>query len=51
MAPKESKISKKAAAVTTRHITFTIPETLVIIRNLQGLHAMASLWQQIRLDC
>jgi len=31
MAPKEPKISKQAAAGTTRHITFTIPETLEII--------------------
>ena len=31
MAPKESKISKQAAAGITRHITFTIPETLEII--------------------
>jgi hypothetical protein len=32
MAPKEPKISKYAAAGITRHITFTIPETLEIIR-------------------
>jgi hypothetical protein len=32
MAPKEPKISKQAAAGTTRDITFTIPETLEIIR-------------------
>jgi len=32
MAPKEPKISKQAAAGTTRHITLTIPETLNIIR-------------------
>jgi hypothetical protein len=31
MAPKEPKISKQAAAGTTRHITFTILETLEII--------------------
>ena len=31
MAPKEPKISKQTAAITTRHITFTIPETLEII--------------------
>jgi len=31
MAPKELKISKQAAAGTTRHITFRIPETLGII--------------------
>jgi hypothetical protein len=32
MAPKEPKLSKQAAAVTTRHITFTILDTLEIIR-------------------
>jgi hypothetical protein len=32
MAPKKHKTSKEAAAGTTRHITFTIPETLEIIR-------------------
>jgi hypothetical protein len=32
MAPKEPKISKQAAAGTTRHITLTIPEILEIIR-------------------
>jgi hypothetical protein len=32
MAPKEHKITKQAAAGTTRHITFAIPETLEIIR-------------------
>jgi hypothetical protein len=32
MAPKEPKISKQAAAGITWHITFTIPETLKIIR-------------------
>jgi len=32
MAPKEPNISKQAAAGTTRHITFTIPETLERIR-------------------
>ena len=32
MAPKVSNISKRAAAGITRHITFTIPETLEIIR-------------------
>jgi hypothetical protein len=31
MAPKESKKCKQAAAGVTRHITFTIPETLEII--------------------
>jgi hypothetical protein len=31
MALKEPKISKQAAAGITRHITFTIPETLQII--------------------
>jgi hypothetical protein len=31
MAPKEPKISKQAAAGTTRHITFTIPKTLETI--------------------
>jgi hypothetical protein len=31
MAPKEPTISKQAAAGTTRHVTFTIPETLQII--------------------
>ena len=32
MAPKEPKISKQAAAGITRDITFTISETLEIIR-------------------
>jgi hypothetical protein len=32
MVPKGHKISKQAASGTTRHITFTIPETLEIIR-------------------
>jgi len=32
MAPKESIISKQAAAGTTRHITLTIAETLEIIK-------------------
>jgi len=32
MAPKEPKIRKQAAAGITKHITFTIPETLQIIR-------------------
>jgi hypothetical protein len=32
MAHKESKISKQATAGITRNITFTIPETLEIIR-------------------
>jgi hypothetical protein len=32
MAPKEPKISKQAGSVKTRDITFTIPETLEIIR-------------------
>ena len=32
MAPKKPKISKQAAAGTTRHITLTIPETLQTIR-------------------
>jgi phosphohistidine swiveling domain-containing protein len=36
MAPKESKISKQAAASTTRDIRFTIPETLEIIRKPQS---------------
>jgi hypothetical protein len=31
---KEPKISKKAAADMTRHIIFTTPETLEIIRTL-----------------
>jgi len=31
MAPKEPKISKQAAAGTTRDMTLTIPETLEII--------------------
>jgi hypothetical protein len=31
MAPKEPKISKKAAAGITKHLTFTIPKTLEII--------------------
>jgi hypothetical protein len=34
MAPKDLKISKQAAAGTTRYITLTIPETLEIIRKL-----------------
>ena len=34
MVPKEPKISKQAAAGITRHVTFTIPETLEIIRKL-----------------
>jgi hypothetical protein len=33
MAPKISKTSKQAATGTTRHITFTIPETLEIVMN------------------
>jgi ABC-type spermidine/putrescine transport system permease subunit II len=33
MAIKETKIRKQAVAGRTRHITFTIPETLEIIRN------------------
>jgi len=32
MAPKQQKISKQEADVKTRHITFTIPDTLEIIR-------------------
>jgi hypothetical protein len=36
MALKESKISKQAAASITRHITFTIPETLEIITKLES---------------
>ena len=32
MAHKEPKISKQAAAGITRHITFTIPETIEVIR-------------------
>jgi hypothetical protein len=32
MAPMESKISKQAAAGITRHISFTIPETLEVIK-------------------
>jgi hypothetical protein len=36
MAPKETKISKQAAAGITRHITFTIPETLEIIMKPQN---------------
>jgi hypothetical protein len=32
MAPKEPKISTQTATETTRDITFTIPETLEIIR-------------------
>jgi hypothetical protein len=32
MAPKVPKIRKQAAAGITRHITFTIPQTLDIIR-------------------
>jgi phosphoserine aminotransferase len=31
MAPKKPKISKQAAAGTTRHIIFTIPETFETI--------------------
>jgi hypothetical protein len=31
MASREPEISKKAAAGITRHITFTIPETIEII--------------------
>jgi hypothetical protein len=31
MAPKESEICKQSTAGITRHITFTIPETLEII--------------------
>jgi len=34
MISKEHKIGKQAAAGITRHITFTIPETLKIIRKL-----------------
>jgi len=34
MAHKEPKISKQAAAGITRHIIFTIPETLEIIQTL-----------------
>jgi hypothetical protein len=32
MAPKEAKITKQTAAVKTRAITLTIPETFEIIR-------------------
>jgi len=32
MAPKKPTVSKQAAAVKTRAITFTIPETLEIIK-------------------
>jgi len=32
MTPKESKMCKQSAAGITRHITFTIPESLEIIR-------------------
>jgi len=32
MASKEPKMTKQAATGTTRHITFTIPETLETIR-------------------
>jgi hypothetical protein len=32
MAPKQPKISKQAAAGTTRDVTLTIPEILKIIR-------------------
>jgi hypothetical protein len=32
MAPKEPKISKQAAAVKTRNITLTIPDTLDKVR-------------------
>jgi len=34
MVPKESKTRTQAAAGITRHITFTIPETIEIIRKL-----------------
>jgi len=34
MTHKEPKISKQAVAGITRHIKFTIPETLEIIRTL-----------------
>jgi hypothetical protein len=36
MTPKESKIGKQAAAGISRHIIFTIPETLEIIRKPQS---------------
>jgi hypothetical protein len=34
MAPKEPKISTQTAAGITRHIAFTIPETLEIIKTM-----------------
>jgi len=43
MAPKVSNITKQAAAGIMRHIIFTIPETLEIIRKLELLHAWLSL--------
>jgi len=44
MVSKEHKISKQAAAGTTRHITLTISETLNIIREPAVLQARMSLW-------
>jgi hypothetical protein len=34
MAPKKPKISKQTTSGITRHITFTIPETLEIIKTM-----------------
>ena len=38
MAPEEPEIRKQAATGTTRHITFTVPETLEIIRKPGNAH-------------
>jgi len=43
--------NKQAAAGVTRHITFTIQETLEKIRKHEVLHARVSLCQHITMDC
>jgi len=51
MASRESKISKQAASSITRHTTFTIMETLEIIRKPASVQAGVTLWQHTRVDC
>jgi len=44
MVPNEPKISKEAAYSITRHITFTILDTLEIISKPEVLQARVLLW-------
>jgi len=51
MAPKEPEINKQAAAGITSHITFTIPDTLEIIRRPGRGTCQSDIMAAYKLDC